>query len=94
MTANQLEAEEATFAKLFRAGAVRSVHLTFELDGRRCLVRYVNGSDVAGHIVTKRGDVKLYRLETCFAFLRRVGVGVVSVDLSRFDGVAAQGKLL
>ncbi len=90
----QIEAEEATFAKLFRAGAIKSVQLTFELSGRRCLVRYVNGSEVPGHIVTKRGEVKLYRVETCFAFLNRIGVGVVTVDLTKFDASETQGQLV
>jgi hypothetical protein len=70
---------EEVFEQVFRAGAVRSVRVVVR-EGRAS-VTYVSGEGVDGVIYTKRGDVKFYRVETALCMLRRVGVGVVEVDM-------------
>jgi hypothetical protein len=70
---------EEVFDQVFRAGAIRSVRLVVR-DGRASVV-YVTGEGVDGVVYTKRGDVKFYRIETALVFLRRIGAGVVEVDM-------------
>lgn len=86
-----LNVQEAVFATMFQAGAVVAVQL--KLQGMRCVVEFVNGGHKAGHIITKRGSVKLYRLDTAVAFLRQCGVGLLTVDLIGTNEVK-QGRLL
>lgn len=86
--------EESTFTKLFHAGAVRQVVLVFELDGRRCSIQYINGGSKPGFIITKRGDVKLYRVETAMEFLHRAGVASCTLELHGYDPDAKQKRLV
>ena len=91
---NEVLFEEGTFSKLFHAGAVRDICLVFELDGRRCSIQYINGGQKPGFIITKRGDVKLYRVETAMQYLHAVGVGSVRLELHNYDPEAKQKRLI
>lgn len=70
---------EEVFDQVFRAGAIRWVRVVVR-DGRGSIV-YVTGEGLDGVIYTKRGEVKLYRIETALHFLRRIGLASVEVDM-------------
>ncbi len=81
---------EDVFVQLFRAGGIRSVTGTIH-DGRST-IGYVTGDGVTGSIYTKRGDVKQYRIETAFHFLRDAGAHTVMVDMHTWH--PGQGSLV
>jgi hypothetical protein len=82
---------EEVFEQVFRAGGIRSVQLLVR-DGRASVL-YVTGEGVEGVVYTKRGDVKFYRIETALVTLRKVGLGVVEVDMRSWS-VEQQGSML
>lgn len=90
----EVNLQEGVFTSMFHAGGIRSIVLVFETDGRRCSIQYVNGGSKPGFVITKRNDVKLYRLETAMAFLHAIGVGSVTVELHNFDFEARQRRLV
>jgi hypothetical protein len=78
---------EDVLTQVFRAGGVRSVSIAM-VEGR-CVVAFVTGEGVSGHVQTKAGHIKFYRIETALKFLSQLGVSSVTVDLS---GMTAQGQ--
>lgn len=87
-------ATEAVFQQLFAAGAITGVVVVFETDGRRCSIQYAFKDRESGWVQTKRGDVKLYRLDTAMAFLKSIGCYSVRVDLVNFELTGAQKRLV
>jgi hypothetical protein len=78
-------ATEAVFQQLYAVGAITGVVVVFEMDGRRCSIQYSFKDRESGWVQTKRGDVKLYRLDTAMAFLRSIGCWSCRIDLVNFD---------
>lgn len=81
---------EDVFREVFRSGGIRSVSVAYQ--DARVVIRYTKGDGVEGVIHSKRGAVKLYRVETAFKFLRDAGVMSVLVDLQSM--AAEQAALL
>lgn len=71
---------EEVFEQMFRAGAIRNV--TLVIRDARASISYVVGEGSSGVIFTKRGQVKLYRIETALVFLRGCGLAAVEVDMA------------
>jgi hypothetical protein len=71
---------EEVFEQVFRAGALRNVRLVMR-EGRTC-ISFMVGDGSEGVVMTKRGDLKQYRVETALVFLRRCGLAKVEVDMS------------
>lgn len=81
---------EDVFQHVFSTGAIRSVSLSLDSQGR-ALVVYVQLDGATGSIYTKRGGLKLYRVETALRMLRGLGVATLTVDMTalRTDGQAS-----
>ena len=74
---------EEVFEQVFRAGALRNVRLVMR-DGRSS-ISFMTGDGSVGAIITKRGEVKQYRVETALVFLRRCGFSSGDVDMSAWS---------
>jgi hypothetical protein len=83
------EMREEVFEQVYRAGAIKSVCVVVQHG--RASIHYVSGDGVQGTVFTKRGDLKLYRIETALVTLRRAGVVVVEIDMTNWtvDGEPA-----
>lgn len=75
-----MEMREEVFEQVYRAGAIRSVCVIVQHG--RASIHYISGDGVQGMVFTKRGDLKLYRVETALMTLRRAGVTEVAIDMS------------
>lgn len=74
---------EEVFEQVFRAGALMNVKLVLR-DGRAS-ISFLAGDGADGLVITKRGDVKQYRVETALMFLRRCGFASVEVDMRAWN---------
>ncbi|KWW38199.1 hypothetical protein AU374_00985 [Cupriavidus metallidurans] len=75
---------EDAFAEFFHAGGIRNVVLVIE-QGRARIAFSTSEGPRTGVIVTKRGEVKSYRVETALAFLRRLGLAQVLIDMQHWE---------
>lgn len=72
------------FAQLYHAGALGSIRV--KLHRKTATVAYKLLADGAeGVVITKRGDVKEYRVETVLRTLSFIGFDDVMVDLRGMD---------
>jgi hypothetical protein len=81
---------EQVFHTLLRSGVIADVCVVFEDGGSLCSVQFVVAGRLSDYVVTRRGDVKLYRLGTVMAFLKACGVQSVRVELENFVGSRRQ----
>lgn len=66
---------------LLSARAVRSIRLAvIDQAATRCHIVFMRKDGEAGHVVTRRGQPKVYRLSTAVALLNSLGVTACSVD--------------
>lgn len=78
---------ENVFVSLFHAGGIRSVSLAvFEKnDAVQVTINYVTGAGSRGSIFTKRAELKFYRLDTAYRFLKDIGLVRFTSELDSWE---------
>jgi hypothetical protein len=79
-----MKVREEMFKDAIAAGAARNLVLTMQ--GNQCNIRFSTPAGVRkGEVVTKRGEIKSYRLDTAVKLLKAAGVKSATIELSGMD---------
>jgi len=81
MSQNTQDAREDVFSMLLTSGAVESTWLKLDPNGAASII-YRLRTGALGSIYTKRGERKVYRLETALRFLRSLSIQNVTVEMT------------